>query len=97
MIWLKARIHLRAHCTGPEHDEQDFWSCMQRSYGVVDESLHGAGVSSGECQAALAGGINVMLWHDVTSGICQLQVCQLCASYDAVTRYHHTCLLKKSQ
>lgn len=33
-----------------------------------------AGVLGGECAAALAAGINVMLWHDVTSGICALQV-----------------------
>ena len=26
-----------------------------------------------------------MLWHDVTSGICQLQVCHLSTSYDGVT------------
>ena len=26
-----------------------------------------------------------MLWHDVTSGICQLQVCQPSTSYDVVT------------
>lgn len=32
-----------------------------------------AGIVGGECSAALAGGINMMLWHDVTAGICQLQ------------------------
>ncbi|CAL8465605.1 g5141 [Coccomyxa elongata] len=31
------------------------------------------GIIGGECSAALAGGINIMLWHDVTAGICQLQ------------------------
>ena len=35
--------------------------------------LH-AGILGGECAAALAGGINIMLWHDVTAGICALQV-----------------------
>ena len=33
-----------------------------------------AGILGGECAAALAGGINIMLWHDVTAGICALQV-----------------------
>lgn len=33
-----------------------------------------AGILGGESAAALAGGINIMLWHDVTAGICALQV-----------------------
>ena len=33
-----------------------------------------AGIEGGEETHALAAGINLMLWHDVTSGICQLQV-----------------------
>ena len=33
-----------------------------------------AGILGGECAAALAAGINIMLWHDVTAGICALQV-----------------------
>ena len=34
-----------------------------------------AGIVGQEATHALAAGINLMLWHDVTSGICQLQVC----------------------
>ncbi|CAL5223543.1 g6075 [Coccomyxa viridis] len=44
------------------------------------------GILSGECEAALAGGINVMLWHDITSGICQLQALSpvgRCKSFEA--------------
>ncbi len=40
-----------------------------------------AGIIGGECAAALAGGINMMLWHDVTAGICQLQVRTYCDSH----------------
>lgn len=36
--------------------------------------LVGAGIAGQEESHALAAGINLMLWHDVTSGICQLQV-----------------------
>ena len=32
-----------------------------------------AGITGGECQSALAAGINLMLWHDIMAGICQLQ------------------------
>ena len=34
-----------------------------------------AGIVGGECVAAVAGGINAILWHDLSAGICQLQVC----------------------
>lgn len=33
-----------------------------------------AGLLCGESGAALSAGINVMVWHEVTVGICQLQV-----------------------
>lgn len=32
------------------------------------------GILGGESEAALAGGVNMMLWQEVTAGICQLQV-----------------------
>lgn len=32
-----------------------------------------AGILGGEASAAVAGGINGMLWHETTMGICQLQ------------------------
>ncbi|BDA51455.1 probable oleandomycin polyketide synthase, modules 5 and 6 [Coccomyxa sp. Obi] len=44
------------------------------------------GIIGGECSAALAGGINMMLWHDVTAGICQLQALSpvgRCKSFEA--------------
>lgn len=33
-----------------------------------------AGILGGESNAAIAGGINAILWHDLSAGICQLQV-----------------------
>ena len=33
-----------------------------------------AGILGGEASAAVAAGINVMVWHETTVGICQLQV-----------------------
>ena len=35
-----------------------------------------AGIRFRECRSAVAAGINLMLWHDVTAGICQLQASQ---------------------
>ncbi len=32
------------------------------------------GILGGEADAALAAGVNVMLWQETTAGICQLQV-----------------------
>jgi hypothetical protein len=32
------------------------------------------GIAARESDAAVAAGINLMLWHEVTAGICQLQV-----------------------
>lgn len=40
---------------------------------VATHNAH-RGILSGESEAALAGGVNMMLWHEVTAGICQLQV-----------------------
>jgi hypothetical protein len=33
-----------------------------------------SGIAAREADAAVAAGINLMLWHEVTAGICQLQV-----------------------
>ena len=46
------------------------------SYGVclLLREKHHAGIIHGQASAAVVGGINVMLWHDLSSGICQLQV-----------------------
>ncbi len=32
-----------------------------------------AGIAALEADAAVAAGLNLMLWHEVTAGICQLQ------------------------
>jgi hypothetical protein len=45
-----------------------------------------AGILGRECAAALAGGINIMLWHDVTSGICQLQVLAIGPLHEVLSR-----------
>jgi acyl transferase domain-containing protein len=51
-------------------------------------AAHGAhrGIAGGEAAAAVAGGVNAMLWHETTVGICQLQALSpagRCQSFDA--------------
>lgn len=45
------------------------------SKGLQTYRAFAAGIIGGESVAAVAGGINAILWHDLSSGICQLQVC----------------------
>ena len=53
----------------------DTASLTQRlPYADCCNCLVPAGVAAGEANVAVAAGINLMLWHEVTAGICQLQV-----------------------
>ncbi len=46
--------------------------CLEAA-GVEPLACVRAGITAGEADAAMAAGINLMLWHEVTAGICQLQ------------------------
>lgn len=47
--------------------------CVKKQLGVQRLACVRAGIAAGEADAAVAAGINLMLWHEVTAGICQLQ------------------------
>ena len=39
-----------------------------------------AGILAGESVAAVAAGVNLLLWHETTVGLCQLQVTNKCSA-----------------
>ena len=55
---------------------------MPSGSGIVQVAAHNAhrGILGGEADAALAAGINAMLWQETTAGICQLQVSNIAAA-----------------
>jgi hypothetical protein len=60
-----------------------FLACWGFSYGT-EVFLHycASGILAGESGAAVAAGINLMLWEEVTIGICQLQALSPAGRYE---------------
>ena len=48
------------------------------------------GILGGEADAALAAGVNVMLWQETTAGICQLQVLSTLGHFSKFGNLHMT-------
>ena len=62
---MSANNHHLRNLYKPQHVEADHF---------VMSACASAGIEGGESVAAVAGGINAILWHELTSGICQLRV-----------------------
>jgi hypothetical protein len=63
-----------------------FLACWGFSYGT-EVFLHycASGILAGESGAAVAAGINLMLWEEVTIGICQLQALSPAGRYEKLS------------